>query len=58
MSSTGAAITGAGTDLASGLAAVGEVAAGAFLLLLGFLLLTGTGKGLTRTAIKVAKVVR
>ena len=58
MSSTGSAITGAGTDFASGLAALGEVAAGALLILLGFLLVTGTGKGLTRTAIKVAKVVR
>jgi len=58
MADTGSAITGASSDFGSGLVAIGEVAAGAFLVLLGFLLLSGTGKSLTRTAIKVAKVVR
>ena len=58
MSSTGSAITGAGNDFASGLAAIGEVAAGGLLILLGFLLLTGTGKSLTGAAIKIAKVIR
>ena len=58
MSSTGSAITQAGTDFGEGLAAVAQVAGGAFLLLLGILLVTGLNRGLTRTAIRVAKVVR
>ena len=58
MSSSGDAITGAASDFGSGLTGLAQVAAGALLLLVGFLLMTGLSKPLTRTAIKVAKVIR
>jgi hypothetical protein len=52
----GAAVTGAADDLGKGITALAEVAAGATLLLVGFLILTGWSKPLTRTAGRVAKV--
>jgi hypothetical protein len=58
VSDTGSAITGAASDLGSGITALAQVAAGALLLLAGFLLATGWSKAITRTAIGVAKVVR
>ena len=58
MSTSGDAITGAASDLGSGLTGLAQLGAGMTLLLVGFLLLTGLSKPLTRTAIRVAKVIR
>jgi len=58
VSDPSSAISAAGTDFGNGVAAMAQIGAGAVLLLLGFLLVTGLGKGLTRTAVRVAKVVR
>ena len=52
----GAAVTGAADDLGKGIAALAEIVAGATLLLVGFLILAGWSKPLTRTAGRVAKV--
>jgi hypothetical protein len=56
VSTSGDAITGAASDLGSGLTGLAQVGAGTLLLLVGFLLITGWSKPLTRTAVRVGKV--
>ena len=55
MSTSGDAITGAANDLGSGLTGLAQIGAGGLMLLIGFLLMTGLSKAVTRTAVRMAK---
>jgi hypothetical protein len=61
MSDAGSAISGASLDLGKGITGIAQVGAGALMLLVGFLLLTGWSKAVTRVAkqtIPIARLVR
>jgi hypothetical protein len=57
VSDTGSAITGAAGGLGSGVTAIAQVGAGGLILLVGFLLVTGLSKAVTRTAGRVVRTV-
>ncbi len=57
MSTNGASVTSAANDLGTGITAMAQVGAGGLILLVGFLLVTGLSKGVTRTAGRVARAV-
>jgi hypothetical protein len=55
---SGGDVTSAANDLGTGITGLTQVGAGALMLLVGFLLLTGLGKGVTRLATKAIPVLR